>query len=273
MTTTNDSATHVPDPVPVNPASAEPPRTPPPLEPALDENPDLKSLFEAVLRRPHSLLPLLGQRPVTLRLVAVAIGSFLVFGLVLGCFAKQEQLWAAPVKLGAGLIISALICFPSLFIFTTLAGGRSTPGQLATGLAGAMALAGLLLLGVAPAVWVFAESTDSFGFMGFLSLVSWLVAMAFALRFLKAMTWATGAIHLGPLFIWGTVFTLVTLQMTTTLRPVLGRSDRFLTQEKKFFLQHWVECAGTTLTNGQQAPGGKDARPRPAKQAVPDSGR
>ncbi|MEZ5305226.1 MAG: hypothetical protein R3F11_31975 [Verrucomicrobiales bacterium] len=37
------------------------------------------------------------------------------------------------------------------------------------------------------------------------------------------------------------LFALVTIQMTTTLRPILGKSDRFLTTEKKFFLVHWGE--------------------------------
>ena len=80
----------------------------------------------------------------------MAIVSILLFGFVLGCFAKHEQLWAAPAKITAGLIFSGLICFPSLYIFATLAGARVSISQLAACLAGALALAGLLLLGFAP---------------------------------------------------------------------------------------------------------------------------
>jgi hypothetical protein len=29
--------------------------------------------------------------------------------------------------------------------------------------------------------------------------------------------------------------------MSTTLRPIIGRSDTFFTTEKRFFLQHWGE--------------------------------
>jgi hypothetical protein len=32
----------------------------------------------------------------------------------LGSFAMGQQLWAAPAKIAAGLLISAVICFPSL---------------------------------------------------------------------------------------------------------------------------------------------------------------
>ena len=129
----------------------------------------------------------------------------------------------------------------------TLSGARVSISQLAACLAGALALAGLLLLGFAPAVWIFAESTDSLGFMGTLGIGAWIVAGFFALRFLKAVVRATGGTQKGPLFIWSAVFLLVTLQMTTSLRPILGRSNVLLTQEKKFFLQHWGETMGTSL--------------------------
>lgn len=222
---------------------------PPPLEAPLPENPDIKTLVEALLRRPNALVARLadGNHGATGRFAVMSVLSFLLFGFVLGCFAKHDQLWASPLKITAGLMISGIICFPSLYIFSTLAGARVSISQLAACLAGALALAGLLLLGIAPAVWIFAESTDSLGFMGSLAVGSWLIALVFALRFLKSVVFATGGTQKAPLAIWSGVFLLVTLQMTTSLRPILGRSDHFLTQEKKFFLQHWGDTFGETL--------------------------
>lgn len=222
---------------------------PPPLEAPLPAQLDLKTLFEALLRRPQALVARLadGNHGATGKFAVMAVISFLLFGFVLGCFAKHDQLWAAPVKVTAGLLFAGIICFPSLYIFSTLAGARVHIGQLAACLAGALALAGLLLLGFAPAVWIFAESTDSFGFMGTLAIGSWIVAVVFALRFLKSVVFTTGGTQKGPLTIWSVVFLLVTLQMTTSLRPILGRSDQFLTQEKKFFLQHWGDTFGLSL--------------------------
>lgn len=217
--------------------------TPPPLEPPLPENPDFRGLFEALLRRPHALVARLAESHAGAipRFALMALGSLLLFGFVLGCFAKHEQLWAAPLKVTAGLGIAAVICFPSLYIFATLAGARIGVQQLAACLGGALALAGLLLLGFAPAVWIFAESTDSLGFMGTLAIGAWIIAVVFALRFLKAAVQTAGGTQKGPLTLWSVVFLLVTLQMTTSLRPILGRSDTLLTHEKKFFLQHWGE--------------------------------
>ena len=42
-----------------------------------------------------------------------------------------------------------------------------------------------------------------------------------------------------PLRIWIGIFLLVTLQMSTSLRPLIGRSDSLFTSEKLFFLEHW----------------------------------
>lgn len=238
---------------------------PPPIEAPLPENLDFKTLFEALLRRPAALVTRLenSNHGATWKFALIAIISLLLFGLVLGCFAKNEQLWAAPLKVTAGLIFSGLICFPSLYIFATLAGARIMISQLAACLAGALALAGLLLLGFAPAVWIFAESTDSLGFMGLLAIGSWLVAVSFALRFLKSAIHATGGSQKGPLVIWSIVFLLVTLQMTTSLRPILGRSKVVLTHEKKFFVQHWFDTMGKSL---------KQANATPTTEAAPTDG-
>ena len=229
---------------------------PPPLEAPLPQNLDLKTLFEALLRRPHALIPRLAEpnHGATGKFALMALISVLLFGFVIGCFAKHEQLWAAPAKIAAGLVFSGLICFPSLYIFATLAGARVSISQLAACLAGALALAGLLLLGFAPAVWIFAESTDSFGFMGVLAIGSWIIAAFFALRFLKSVIFATGGTQKGPLAIWSAVFLLVTLQMTTSLRPILGSAPDLLTQEKKFFLQHWGDTMDKSLKPTTAAP-------------------
>jgi hypothetical protein len=242
---------------------------PPPLEPGLPEKPDLKSLFEALLRRPYALIPSLANPGVARMFTGIAVFSFLLFGVVLGCFAKHEQLWAAPLKLTGGILFAGVICFPSLYIFATLAGARVTVAQLASALAGALALAGLLLLGFAPAVWIFAESTDAFGFMGALALAAWLIALLFALRFLKSVVFLSDGTQHGPMIVWSIVFLLVTLQLTTSLRPILGRAPDLLPTEKKFFLQHWGDTIGNSLNSEPQAEAGDDRSSSSSKAAPP----
>lgn len=232
-----------PPPVPSPETKPEPAREP------LPDRIGIKDLFEALLRRPADLAA--HQRidtPATLgRLALMAFIAILVFGFVLGTFAYHEQLWAAPLKLGGGLLFAGLICFPSFYIFSCLAGSNASAGRLAALLGATLALAGLLLLGFAPAVWIFTQGTRSFGFMGTLTILSWLVALGFAFRFASTALRVQGARQSGPIAIWCIIFLLVTLQLTTSLRPILGRSDRFLTDEKKFFIQHWTETAGESL--------------------------
>ena len=154
---------------------------------------------------------------------------------------------AAPLKLGGGLLFAGVICFPSFYIFSSLAGSKASAAKMATLLGGMLALAGLLLLGFAPALWIFAQGTASFGFMGFLAIASWLVALLFAFKFLRIAMGETGASQKAPLVVWYVIFLLVTLQLSTSLRPILGKSDHLLTSEKKFScstgVRRWVKVS------------------------------
>ena len=237
------------------------PQTPPyypqpQSEPPLPDKLGIRLLFEALLRSPRNLIQRLAEpgHGALLPFLAIAFVSMLAFGTVLGSFAMGTQLWAAPLKLTIGLLIAGVICFPSLYIFSCLAGSQAGASQLAASLAGMLALAGLLLLGFAPAVWIFTQATNAYGFMGFIAFLPWFIALAFGFRFLHMAVSSTGAKSVAPLFVWGWIFLVVTLQMTTSLRPILGRSERFLTNEKMFFLQHWVKSAGESLPVADPAP-------------------
>jgi hypothetical protein len=221
----------------------------------LDGPLDARKLFDGLLRAPKALVERLAEpgHGAAGLFLGILLFSMLAYGLVLGSFAMGGQLWAAPVKITSGILISGIICFPSLYIFFCLSGSRIGAGQLATVLLGMLSLGGLLLLGFAPAVWIFTQATNAFGFMGVLALVPWFVALFFGCRFLFHAAKATGAGGLGPVKLWAAMFLVVTLQMSTSLRPILGRSDKFLTNEKLFFLQHWSMSIDKDLPPVMQA--------------------
>jgi hypothetical protein len=174
-------------------------------------------------------------------LLAVAAFCFLAYGLTVGMFSWGDQLWAAPLKITGGVALCALICFPSLVVFTLLSGSEASFGEISVLLAGTIALAGLLLVGFGPVSWVFSQSTESVAFMGALHLVFWIIALRYGIRFLGS---AVSFLHGGGsrhLVVWSAIFVLVSLQMMTTLRPIVGTGERFLQPEKKFFLTHWAE--------------------------------
>jgi len=214
-------------------------------DPPLQKDATLVAIFESLLKQPHGLIQTIrktdGPPALITKLLLISAGGFLIFGLILGNFSFYEQLWAAPLKTILGIFFSAAICLPSLYIFTALTGTSLKLQEIVTGLGAALALMAALLLGFTPVLWVFSQSSNSEIFFGLLVLLAWLIAFFFGSGILLKMLLHTGTSKKGPLRIWIGIFLLVTLQMSTTLRPIIGKSDTFFTTEKRFFLEHWMK--------------------------------
>jgi hypothetical protein len=208
---------------------------------------NLSSVLESLLRFPGSVVcQANGERPLRLFvfLLATALGGFLVFGLLLGSFSGGEQTWQAPLKISLGAFGSALICLPSLYIFGCLAGVACTLRQIFSLLLASLALAAVLLIGFGPVIWIFAQSSSSLVFMGMLGLALWAIALWFGLNLVLHIARNLGLRSKAHLLLWAGIFAMVTCQMTSSLRPILGPAETFLPGEKKFFLDHWMEQAG-----------------------------
>jgi hypothetical protein len=236
----------------------QPPQLPPQIPPAKPAPPQLGddpaervaitgvvSAIESILRQPRRVMFQLrepGAGKVIGALVVIAVICSLIYGVIVGSFSGGDQWWAAPVKTCAGLLISAVICLPSLYIFASLSGSQARLTEIAGLVAGLLALMTVLLIGFAPVAWLFSQSTDSIVWMGFLHLLFCFIATAFGLRFLNAGFAQSKAKSNAGFNTWVIIFLLVLLQMTTALRPLLGTSPTFLPTEKKFFLTHWFDC-------------------------------
>jgi hypothetical protein len=96
-------------------------------------------------------------------------------------------MWIAPAKLGLGMLLSVLICLPSLYIFTCLGGIDAQLRSVCGALFAAVCLSSILLIGFAPVAWIFSQSTDSIVFMGTLHLLFWVIGIRFGLRLIDAM--------------------------------------------------------------------------------------
>ena len=243
-----------------NPIPPIPPQIPPPIPPVMPAGgprslgddpaertaiPNIIVAIEAILRQPRRVMFQLRQ-PGAGRLIAgmlfVSVVCSLIYGVVAGTFSGGTQLWAAPVKIAVGLMISALICLPSLYIFTCLGGSQARLVEVSGLLAGLLMLMTILLIGFTPVAWIFSQSTESLAWMGTLHLIFWFIATCFGLRFLEAGFSHSNARSLAGFRTWVVIFMLVALQMTTALRPILGTSKTFLPAEKKFFVAHWGDC-------------------------------
>ena len=189
-------------------------------------------------------------------LAAIALLGLVVYGVVVGGFSGGTQLWVAPLKIAGGALLTAAICLPSLYVLSCLGGAHDTLklGPLAGLLLATIALNAILLVSFAPIAWVFSQSTDSIAFISCLHLGLWCVGYYFGLRLVLIGARFYGVIDRGYLLLWIAIVTLVSLQMMTTLRPIVGRSERLLPVEKKFFMNHWLELF-VAPADGDRLPG------------------
>jgi hypothetical protein len=198
----------------------------------------------ALLKSPARLIQALhadksAKLPVGLGLFGLA--ALACYGLIVGSFSGGHQVWIAALKISLGTLTSFAICLPSLFIFACLSGAEVSVRSVLGILSAILALTALLLVGFVPVAWVFSQSTDSLAFVGALHLLFWLVAMGFALRLLERLLETLQIRDWRHIKLWMVMLILVSLQMSTALRPLLGKSDSPFPKDKKFFITHWAE--------------------------------
>jgi len=232
------------------------PRTVEPSKPrgtaAIEENYEpmgraltLPAVVDALLKRPGSVVyELVGERRgrIMKLLAALALVCTAGYGFVMGSFSGGAQLWAVPLKAAGGMLAGALICLPSLYILASLSGAKQSLVETAGFLFMAVALSTILLAGFAPVAWIFSQSTGTVVFMGLMHLAFWTIALQFGLRLLRAaLAFLNDQTDTAVLKFWSLVFLVVTLQMATTLRPLIGRTEGFELRGKRFFLAHWIQ--------------------------------
>jgi hypothetical protein len=204
------------------------------------------AIIEAVLKHPAALVYELTKgrsRSVAVWLVLVAGMCLLAYGVIMGSYKGGIMYLVAPAKLALGVFLSSLLCLPSLYIFSSMGGSRQTLSETAGILLLCQTLAGVLLLGFAPIAWVFSQSTSALAFMGFLHLAVWLLATVFAVRVMSRAFEFLNHRKMGVLNVWAVIFIVVTLQMSTVLRPLIAKPvGPVVEPEKMFFLTHWGKC-------------------------------
>ena len=226
-----------------------PPLPTPPRKSALTfepmpESPTPASVLETLLKHPGRIIHELRQnRAATLPIWLLLLGltGMALYGVVVGTLNGGMQMLVAPAKMTVGTLLAMLICLPSLYIFSSLDGIDARIRTIAGLMFAAVCLTALLLIGFAPVSWIFSQSTDSVALMGALHLIFWGIGVSFGLRLLAAAGAYLSGGHSRHLKIWNVVFVLVSLQMITTLRPIVGTADTFLPAEKKFFVVHWLD--------------------------------
>jgi len=200
------------------------------------------AILEALLKQPERLAANLTGTDngyLTRQLAVMALLGMAAYGVVVGLFPGGLQIAVVPAKLAGSLLVAAVICWPSLYILLCLSGAKQSARDVTGLLAASLALLVVLMAGFAPVAWIFTQSTHSADFMGGLHLLLWMVSCIFALRRLGAWFTQLNGKAMQALPIWCFIFILVCMQMTTTLRPLMGPFIRWNLEPRDFFLHAW----------------------------------
>jgi hypothetical protein len=199
----------------------------------------LTGVFNELLIRPLAFLDRArnGGQASPFRMIAASALCYALYGAAAGFFQGGDQILVAALKAPLIILFTLLLCLPSLYVFSAVAGAEWTRRSFLAVLAGFSGTLALVLLALLPINWLFSSSSRHLSSATIFQLFLWLIALILAWRFLGQGLRATGA--RGGMVLWLFLFCVVSLQAATVLRPVLSRQpgDAIFIYGKKSFLE------------------------------------
>ena len=160
---------------------------------------------------------------------AVAAASFAIYGAIIGSQHSFKQALSSSVKLPILFLLTAVVCIPTLFIFSSFFGSRRTLLQYFALLSAGSAVMGLALVGFAPVTLFFIVTTHNYQFFKILNVAFFAVAGLLGVLFFKRMYVqfsedGTPAMKTRRMLLqlWLLLFAFVGTQLAWTLRPFFG---------------------------------------------------
>lgn len=205
-----------------------------------------------------------GRPGASFGLLAGAFAGYALYGAAAGFFQGGSQILVAALKVPLILGMTFLLCLPSLYVFTSMAGARWTRKTFLAAVSGFAGTLALLLLALLPIAWLFSVSSRYLGSIVWLHVLLWGLVLLLGWRFLGRALAATGA-EGGTVF-WLLLFLIVSFQVATFLRPVLWSDPGkplFRFQEKMFFMEHLDKAMDQEAVEAQ--PVKPAASPPPSK--------
>lgn len=214
------------------------------LTPDVPQPHSLAGVFNELLIRPLAFLDRArnGGQASPFRMIAVSAFCYALYGAAAGFFQGGDQILVAALKAPLIILFTLLLCLPSLYVFSAVAGAEWTRRSFLAVLAGFAGTLALVLLALLPINWLFSSSSRHLGTATFLQFFLWLIALSLAWRFLGKGLQATGARD--GMILWLLLFCVVSLQAATVLRPVLSRKPggAIFVSGKKSFLEQMGEA-------------------------------
>jgi hypothetical protein len=173
------------------------------------------------------------------RLIAGGLVCAALYGAAAGFFRGGDQILVSAFKAPLIVALSLLLCAPSLYVFSALTGVRWSPRAFLAVLAGFAGTLGLLLAGLLPIAWLFSLSSHYLAAVTWIHVFLWVLAVLVGWRFLSRALAAVGS--QSGMALWILLFSIVSLQVATFLRPVLWHpagEPLFRFSEKMSFFEH-----------------------------------
>ncbi|MGL5197285.1 MAG: actin-binding WH2 domain-containing protein [Chroococcales cyanobacterium] len=171
------------------------------------------------------------------KIVSLLISSaafFGVYGAIIGATHSWMQVISSFFKLPALYLLTLMICFPTLYIFSIIFGSQRSFTQYLTLLMTAEAIMSAILFGFAPITLFFLISTQSYEFFVLLNITILGLAGFLGIKFfyegmkLLAEPDISGqATRTKLLQFWLLLYGFVGTQMGWTLRPFFGSVGEF----------------------------------------------
>lgn len=185
-------------------------------------------------------------------LFMIGVGCFGLYGFAAGLFGGLSGAFVGLFKGALITVFAQLLCLPSLFILSCVGGLPIRLSQTIKICAAITASLGLILVAFAPVAWLFSISTESLGFVVTLSTLIVFISYYIARRLFREN--GDSPLRSRGLHWWLVLQLVVTLQMTTALRPILIEPDEpWWAEEKKLFVGHFLDSFKSKKTAKKKA--------------------
>lgn len=162
-------------------------------------------------------------------LLVTSSAFFAIYGAIIGASSSWYQSLVSAIKLPILYILTAIVCFPTLYFFNVMFGSRRTAEQYLALLMTAMSTISMLLLGFAPVTLFFLLSTNSYLFFLLLNVAIFAIAGFLGVNFFyQGMQFISEEdregleIRFKILRSWLVLYAFVGSQLGWILRPFFG---------------------------------------------------
>ncbi|RKZ27679.1 actin-binding WH2 domain-containing protein, partial [bacterium] len=167
-----------------------------------------------------------------LKLLAVSIIFFGIYGIVMGLYNSPIQSLSSAVKVPVLFLLSLLICYPAMFVFNILLGSKLNFKQSLAMILSAYALTSCVLVSFAPIVLFFMLIGSSYAFLRLLNVAIFAVSGLSGMAALNSgLKYACEKHSIYPrqgvqvFKVWVIIFAFVGTQLAWNMRPFIGNRN------------------------------------------------